>query len=94
LLNNDGGGIFHFLPIAREGEAFEEHVATPHGLDFSRVAALYGLDYERPTTLAELQAAVEHSVGGEATTIIEVRTDREQNLALHQRVAEAVRAAI
>jgi 2-succinyl-5-enolpyruvyl-6-hydroxy-3-cyclohexene-1-carboxylate synthase len=58
------------------------------------VAALYGLDYERPTTLAELQAAVEHLVGGEATTIIEVRTDREQNLALHQRVAEAVRAAI
>jgi 2-succinyl-5-enolpyruvyl-6-hydroxy-3-cyclohexene-1-carboxylate synthase len=55
---------------------------------------VYGLDYERPTTLAELQAAVEHSIGGEATTIIEVRTDREQNLALHQRVAEAVRAAI
>ena len=43
LLNNDGGGIFHFLPVAGETDAFEEHVATPHGLDFARAAALYGL---------------------------------------------------
>src|SRR5438067_4872595 len=34
LLNNDGGGIFHFLPVASQRDAFEEHVATPHGLDF------------------------------------------------------------
>jgi 2-succinyl-5-enolpyruvyl-6-hydroxy-3-cyclohexene-1-carboxylate synthase len=94
LLNNDGGGIFHFLPVAREGEAFEEHIATPHGLDFSRVAALYGLGYERPATLAGLQAAVEGSTRSTASTIIEIRTDREQNLALHRRVAEAVRAAL
>src|SRR5207247_3295834 len=32
LVNNDGGGIFHFLPVAGEGDAFIEHVATPHGL--------------------------------------------------------------
>ncbi len=38
LLNNDGGGIFHFLPVAGEGADFEEHVATPHGLDFARAA--------------------------------------------------------
>ena len=55
LLNNDGGGIFHFLPVADEGEAFVEHVATPHGLDFSRAAALYGCGYERPATIGELE---------------------------------------
>ena len=43
LLNNDGGGIFEFLPISGEGDVFEEHVATPHGLDFAHAAALYGL---------------------------------------------------
>ena len=48
LLNNDGGGIFHFLPVAGETDAFEEHVATPHGLDFARAAALYGCEYRRP----------------------------------------------
>ncbi len=51
LLNNDGGGIFHFLPVAGETDAFEEHVATPHGLDFAHAAALYGCGYERPQTL-------------------------------------------
>jgi 2-succinyl-5-enolpyruvyl-6-hydroxy-3-cyclohexene-1-carboxylate synthase len=94
LLNNDGGGIFHFLPVAGETDAFEEHVATPHGLDFSRAAGLYGCHYERAQEVGGLRAAVERSLEADATTIIEVRTDREQNLALHRRVAEAVSAAI
>ncbi len=94
LLNNDGGGIFHFLPVAGETDAFEEHVATPHGLDFARAAALYGCEYRRPGTLVELRDAIEASSAGNDTTIIEVRTDREQNLALHRRVAEAALAAL
>jgi 2-succinyl-5-enolpyruvyl-6-hydroxy-3-cyclohexene-1-carboxylate synthase len=89
LLNNNGGGIFHFLPVAGETDAFEEHVATPHGLDFARAAALYGCSYNRPETLAELRRAVASGVAGAGTTIVEVRTDRVENLALHRRVAEA-----
>ena len=46
LLHNDGGGIFHFLPVSGEGAEFVEHVATPHGLDFAHAAALFGLGYE------------------------------------------------
>ncbi len=94
LLNNDGGGIFHFLPVAGEKDAFEQHVATPHGLDFRLAAELYGCGYELPATIDELEAAVARSLGSEGTTIIEVRTDRERNLALHRRVAEAVHAAL
>jgi 2-succinyl-5-enolpyruvyl-6-hydroxy-3-cyclohexene-1-carboxylate synthase len=94
LLNNDGGGIFHFLPVAGETDAFEEHVATPHGLDFSRAAELYGCRYERPATSRELRTAVDRSLGANTTTIVEVRTDREQNLALHRRVAEVVTSAL
>jgi 2-succinyl-5-enolpyruvyl-6-hydroxy-3-cyclohexene-1-carboxylate synthase len=94
LLNNDGGGIFHFLPVASQRDAFEEHVATPHGLDFAHAAALYGCGYELPSRPAELRVALERSVGSGATTIIEVRTDREQNLALHRRITDAVLAAL
>jgi 2-succinyl-5-enolpyruvyl-6-hydroxy-3-cyclohexene-1-carboxylate synthase len=90
LLNNDGGGIFHFLPVAGESDGFEQHVATPHGLDFSHAAALYGLDYERPASVTQLRHAMEAAVSHHRTTIIEVRTDRERNLALHRRIAEAV----
>ncbi len=90
LLNNDGGGIFHFLPVAGQRDAFEEHVATPHGLDFEAAAALYGCRYELPASVGELRLAIDASLGAGHTTIIEVRTDREQNLALHRRVAAAV----
>jgi 2-succinyl-5-enolpyruvyl-6-hydroxy-3-cyclohexene-1-carboxylate synthase len=89
LLNNDGGGIFHFLPVAGETDAFEQHVATPHGLMFEHAAALYGCGYERASDPESLRGAIESSLGG-GTTIIEVRTDREQNLALHRRIAQAV----
>jgi 2-succinyl-5-enolpyruvyl-6-hydroxy-3-cyclohexene-1-carboxylate synthase len=94
LLNNDGGGIFHFLPVAGETDAFERHIATPHGLDFARAAVLYGCAYFRPADIQQLRLAVDHALARHATTIIEVRTDREQNLALHRRVADAVAAAL
>ena len=89
VLNNDGGGIFHFLPVAGEADAFEEHVATPHGLEFAHAAALYGSEYERPQSVDALREAIERSLADRTTAIIEVRTDREQNLSLHRRIAEA-----
>jgi 2-succinyl-5-enolpyruvyl-6-hydroxy-3-cyclohexene-1-carboxylate synthase len=94
VLNNDGGGIFHFLPVAGQRDVFEEHVATPHGLDFAKAAGLYGCDYERPEDLVALRSAVDRALAAAATTIIEVRSDREQNLALHRRVESAVAAAL
>jgi 2-succinyl-5-enolpyruvyl-6-hydroxy-3-cyclohexene-1-carboxylate synthase len=94
LLNNDGGGIFHFLPVARLGAVFEEHVATPHGLDFAHAAALYGCGYERPGDPAQLEAAVRRSLDSSGTQIIEVRTDRHENLALHRLLTERVIAAL
>ena len=94
LLNNDGGGIFHFLPVAAQGDAFEEHVATPHGLDFELVAALYGCGYERLHDADGLRAALRRSTPGTGTRILEVRTEREANLALHRRLADAVAARL
>lgn len=88
VLNNDGGGIFHFLPVSGESDAFEEHVATPHGLDFAKAAALYGLDHTRADTAVELT----HAIGRPG--IVEVRTDRAENLALHRRLADAGLAAV
>jgi 2-succinyl-5-enolpyruvyl-6-hydroxy-3-cyclohexene-1-carboxylate synthase len=89
LLNNDGGGIFHFLPVAGQTDHFEQHVATPHGLDFARAAELYGCTHVHPGTPAELRDTVEESLARAGATIIEITTDREQNLALHRRIAEA-----
>jgi len=94
LLDNDGGGIFHFLPVAGEGAAFEEHVATPHGTDFSHAAALYGLEHERVAAPEPFREALDRALHAERATLIEVRTHREENVALHRELWDAVRAAV
>jgi 2-succinyl-5-enolpyruvyl-6-hydroxy-3-cyclohexene-1-carboxylate synthase len=90
LLDNDGGGIFDFLPVSREGEAYETHVATPHGLDFAHAAELYGCDHVRAETPEDFRAALDGALVADGTTIIAVRTDRKENVGLHAAVWEAV----
>ncbi|MCH8026029.1 MAG: 2-succinyl-5-enolpyruvyl-6-hydroxy-3-cyclohexene-1-carboxylic-acid synthase [Chloroflexi bacterium] len=96
LLNNDGGGIFSFLPQAEESEDFEELFGTPHGLDFRPAAELYGLPYRLAESRAELRSAVEESLAADGVQLIEVRTDRRENVRLHREIwaaaAKAVRA--
>jgi len=94
LLHNDGGGIFHFLPVSREGVTFEEHVATPHGLDFAHAARLFGVSYETADSVDAFRAALTKALGAERTSIVAVRTNRESNVAIHRAVHEAVAAAL
>ena len=94
LLNNDGGGIFYFLPVAGERDAFEEHVATPHGLDFARAAALYGLRLRRVADDARRAARRARRAPATASRSSRSRTDRDANVALHRRVWAAVADAL
>lgn len=93
VLHNDGGGIFHFLPVT-ETDPFEEHVATPHGLSFVDAAGLYDCDFSGPKTIDDLRDAVASAVTAPRTTIIEVRTERARNLVLHRLVAQAALEAL
>jgi 2-succinyl-5-enolpyruvyl-6-hydroxy-3-cyclohexene-1-carboxylate synthase len=93
LLHNDGGGIFHFLPVSGEGADFTEHVATPLGLDFAHAAALFDLGYEDVTDVESFRAALTRALAADRTTIVAVRTDREANVALHRAVWAEVAAA-
>jgi 2-succinyl-5-enolpyruvyl-6-hydroxy-3-cyclohexene-1-carboxylate synthase len=93
LIDNDGGGIFNFLPVAGAGPEFEPHVATPHGLDFAHAAALYGTGWERAQDVETFRAALGRALAAERSTIVCVRTDRAENVELHRRVWESVRRA-
>ena len=90
LLHNDGGGIFHFLPVSGEGEDFTEHVATPHGLDFAHAAALFGCGYEVVEHVEAFRTALRRALAADRTTIVAVRTEREANVALHRAVWDEV----
>ncbi len=94
LVNNDGGGIFHFLPVRNFEPAFTRHFATPHGLDFAHAASLYGLPHERIETREQLVASLERGIARGGSRIIEVRTDRERNRRSRRAVYDAVRSLL
>jgi 2-succinyl-5-enolpyruvyl-6-hydroxy-3-cyclohexene-1-carboxylate synthase len=98
LIDNGGGGIFDFLPVAgarmaREPDLYTPHVATPTGLDFARAASLYGLAHERVDTLAGFRTALERALAAGGSSIVQVDGDRAANVELHRRVWAAVSAA-
>ncbi len=90
LVDNDGGGIFHMLPIRDFEPAFTPCFAAPHGLDFRHAARLYGLRFADAATPAELEDAVAAGVRRAGTEIVRVRTDRERNRASHERTRARV----
>jgi 2-succinyl-5-enolpyruvyl-6-hydroxy-3-cyclohexene-1-carboxylate synthase len=83
VLNNDGGGIFSFLPVANHEEFFEPYFGTPQGVGFRPAAEMFGLQYERPETTEEFVELYRKACARDSSTLIEVRTDREENVRLH-----------
>ena len=93
VVNNDGGGIFNFLPVAQATDRFEELFATPHGLDLSHLAALCGARLSRPRTASELRACIREALGN-GLHIVEVRTERTANVEKHRELQRIVAAAL
>ncbi len=83
LLNNGGGGIFGYLPQA-ELDGFSEQWLTPTGLDFSHVARLYQLNYQRVEQQRALQPALERALTEPGVSLVEIVLEREQNMLLQQ----------
>lgn len=83
LHNNDGGGIFQYLP--QKGTAdFDYLFNTPQGIDYSGLATMYALDYVKVATNAELEEAMDMYIGRDGIHIIEIPTSKEGSRELHK----------
>lgn len=89
LLNNNGGGIFHRLPISSYEPEFTELFLTPHGLDFEPAIRMYGLSYQRVDHRDTFRQAFTASVNSGIPSVIELRTDSQHD---NQRRQELIRA--
>ncbi|MDB5085509.1 MAG: 2-succinyl-5-enolpyruvyl-6-hydroxy-3-cyclohexene-carboxylic-acid synthase [Bacilli bacterium] len=94
LINNNGGGIFSFLPQAAYPNHFETLFGTPTDLDFSHVVEMYGGSFEQIHSWAEFRQALTDSLSKGGLSVIEVPTDRLANVAHHRRIWPAVSSAI
>jgi 2-succinyl-5-enolpyruvyl-6-hydroxy-3-cyclohexene-1-carboxylate synthase len=93
LLDNDGGGIFDFLPVGTApavASIYERHVLTPTGADFAALAAAAGIDYRPVTDRPDLRRAL----GEPGSALLHIRGERAANVALHRRTWDAVAAAL
>jgi 2-succinyl-5-enolpyruvyl-6-hydroxy-3-cyclohexene-1-carboxylate synthase len=94
VVDNDGGGIFSFLPQAEYPDGFEAAFGTPHGRSFERLAEFHGLSYVEVERPDEVQAAIEQAMGEPGVSLVHTRTDREHNVAQHRRLTEVAHQAI
>jgi len=90
VIDNDGGGIFTFLPqaAALTSERFEQLFGTPHGTDIVALAIAHGIPAETASTLDELATAV-RTPGPSVTRVV---TDRADNVHHHDLLNAAVAA--
>jgi 2-succinyl-5-enolpyruvyl-6-hydroxy-3-cyclohexene-1-carboxylate synthase len=100
LVNNDGGGIFSFLPQATTDDpgvglpdAYEELFGTPHGIEFGPIVRALGAEHSVAGPV-ELGQALARSIGAAGVQVIEIRTNRARNLVLHREATAAVAAAL
>ncbi|MGO1058743.1 2-succinyl-5-enolpyruvyl-6-hydroxy-3-cyclohexene-1-carboxylic-acid synthase [Planococcus sp. FY231025] len=85
VMNNDGGGIFSYLPQSEEERHFEALFGTPTGLKFEDAARMYGAEYSAAATKEELAEALRQPKQ-QPVRIIEVFTDRAHNTATHRKL--------
>jgi 2-succinyl-5-enolpyruvyl-6-hydroxy-3-cyclohexene-1-carboxylate synthase len=94
IINNDGGGIFSFLPVAKHASVFDEYFGTPHGLTFAQAAAMYGLPYLQPDSPTAFATAYTAGINGSVSNAIEVTSDRAANSTQHRALQAAIHAAL
>ncbi|MBV9661655.1 MAG: hypothetical protein JO337_10910, partial [Acidimicrobiales bacterium] len=95
VVDNDGGGIFSFLPQARElaEERFERYWGTPHGVDLVGLARGYGVQAERVSTRDQLDGFLARA-GEPGCRVAVVKSDRSTNVGAHDRLDAAVATAL
>lgn len=93
LIDNNGGGIFHMLPVAERDPVFTKYFATPHGLDFRHLAEMHNIEFS-DEEIDELGVALTVALESGRTCILRVRTDRESNVRRHREVSDSVTEAV
>ncbi len=83
IMNNDGGGIFSYLPQANSGPHFEKLFGTPTGLTFEHIAAMYDAQYQSINNIEDFKVELEKKKE-KNIRIIEVFTDRAANVKAHR----------
>jgi len=90
VVDNGGGGIFEYLPIAQHTQVFETHFLTPHSADIPAISRAHGLHTEEITSVDGLQQALAQT----GPSVLHLAVDRAGDFARHKAYWDAVCAAM
>ncbi|WP_375493154.1 2-succinyl-5-enolpyruvyl-6-hydroxy-3-cyclohexene-1-carboxylic-acid synthase [uncultured Nostoc sp.] len=76
LINNNGGGIFEMLPIAKFEPPFEEFFGTPQDIDFAQLCVTYNVQHELITSWQQLQQRL-NPLPATGIRVLELQTNRK-----------------
>jgi 2-succinyl-5-enolpyruvyl-6-hydroxy-3-cyclohexene-1-carboxylate synthase len=89
VINNDGGGIFSFLPQSALGETFETFFGTAHGLGFGPAVAMHHGRHAAVSSWKDFAKFARSALEERGLHVLEIRSDRGQNFELHRRLLDA-----
>jgi 2-succinyl-5-enolpyruvyl-6-hydroxy-3-cyclohexene-1-carboxylate synthase len=94
VIQNDGGGIFHLLPIRDYDPTFTDRIVMPHGIDLARIARVYDIPHRVADSITGLEHAIDDGIEAGGPRIVEVPIGREHNWKIRNGVLDDVRRAL
>ena len=90
LINNNGGGIFNFLPISKQKNVFKKYFTTPTDLSFAKLVQAFEIEYKEVKDITDLFNQISVFTRKSKTVVIEVKTDSKKSLVLRRRFWKTV----
>lgn len=94
VINNNGGGIFSFLPVRECRGIFEDYFGTPHDLSIEKMAGAFDLDYCRQDDRDQFVDTYQRAQRSGRSSVIEIATDRENAYQQHRSLQELIRTMV
>ncbi|WP_408868803.1 2-succinyl-5-enolpyruvyl-6-hydroxy-3-cyclohexene-1-carboxylic-acid synthase [Brochothrix campestris] len=94
VINNNGGGIFSFLPQSESPRHFEQLFGTPTDISIEKAANLYDATYHAVQDWEDFQDTLDRAEHHKGLNIIEVKTNRYENVVTHRSVWDNIKAVI
>ncbi|MCK7528597.1 MAG: hypothetical protein MZV64_69110 [Ignavibacteriales bacterium] len=85
LINNNGGGIFRFLPIAEHTDVFEKYFLTPTHLSFKAIVEAFGIDYKELKTHQDILTYIKVSNVRKKAVVFEIKTNSDYSLSVRRK---------
>lgn len=91
VINNNGGAIFDMLPV--DPQAKEKFYRLSHNVEFSQIATMFGLEYLRPYTWADLATKLKQAYARKGVTIVEIKVNDQEGSTLYKALLEQISRA-